>query len=156
VYEGRMTVQVKDRFSDLVGRSFVEFVRTKINDRLKSALESGASNAPTDTDSKDAKTFIDDDGIETTVEEIESHMIIRAICAEVVDPSKITMRDAKSYCAVLFDDNNRRPLARLYYTKRKMSIGVFFGKDEVKYDIDNLTDIYKHRTEILNSVKQYI
>jgi len=163
VYEGRMTSQVKDRFSELVGRSFTDFVRTKINDRLKSALDGGAtpskeskSTPPASPPSNlTATTVQPDDGIDTTVEEIESHMIVRAICAEITDPARIAMRDAKSYCAILFDDNNRKPLVRLYYMKTKMSIGIFIGKDEARHDIEKLTDIYQYRADILNAVKHH-
>lgn len=165
VYEGRMTVQVKERFLELVGRSFIDFVRTKINDCIKSALAGDATppaqpknqkNAKLSPDTTDAKPNAADDGVVTTVEEIESHMIIRAISAEVVEPTKITMRDAKSYCAILFDDNNRKPLVRLYYMKTKMSIGIFSGKDETRHDIEKMTDLYKYRNDILEAVKQYV
>ncbi len=44
--------------------------------------------------------------VETTEEELQGFMIIRAIAAEVAPVSRIVMRDAQSYCAVLFDDNN--------------------------------------------------
>ena len=52
----------------------------------------------------------DNNGIETTTEELEGFQIIRAIGAELVDPERIAIRDAKSYCAILLDDNNRRPM----------------------------------------------
>jgi hypothetical protein len=65
-----------------------------------------------------------DDGLETTEEELSSFRIVQAIAAQVGDPSRITIRDAKSYCAVLFDDNSRKQVCLWlrvgadYYSRR--------------------------------------
>src|SRR3546814_6517260 len=61
---------------------------------------------------------VDADEPETTEEEIEGFNIIRAILREDVDVRRIVMRDAKTYCAVLLDDNNRKPIARLHFNGR--------------------------------------
>ena len=157
VYEGRVTPQVKDRFTELVNRAFSDFVRAKINDRLKSALEGGASTSPAVVEESEGSLETQtNDGIVTTAEEIESYMIIRAICAEVTEAERIVMRDAKSYCAILFDDNNRKPIIRFYYMKTKKSIALINDKAEVRHDIDNISDLYNYRKEILESVKQYL
>ncbi|ARC89914.1 hypothetical protein B5V46_15530 [Rhodovulum sp. MB263] len=34
------------------------------------------------------------------------------ITARIAPIERITIRDAKSYCAILMDDNNRRPICR--------------------------------------------
>jgi hypothetical protein len=47
------------------------------------------------------------DDITTTAEEMEAFHIVRAILHELIDPKRVVMRDAKSYCAILFDDNNQ-------------------------------------------------
>ncbi len=37
--------------------------------------------------------------------EIDGFNIVRAICSKFVAPERVVMRDAKSYCAILLDDN---------------------------------------------------
>jgi hypothetical protein len=39
--------------------------------------------------------------------------------------SQVVQRDAKSYMAVLLDDNNRKPIARLYFNRKQKYIGIF-------------------------------
>lgn len=43
-------------------------------------------------------------GIETTKDEIESNMIIRAIASELVDSTKVNLRDAQTYCAIIINN----------------------------------------------------
>ena len=53
------------------------------------------------------------------------------------------MRDAKSYCAILLDDNNRKSLVRLHFNGVTTKyVGTFSGKDEQRHLISDLTDIY--------------
>ena len=69
----------------------------------------------------------------TTQDEYDAFYTIRGICVELVEPERIVMRDAKSYCAVLFDDNNRMPVARLYFNNpNKLMLGIFSGRNEEK------------------------
>jgi len=95
VYDGRVTSQIKEKFTELVNRSFNDFVRAKLNDRLKSALDSSSSvpsinpNPSSVVESQDIESIETNSGIETTAEEIESHMIVRAICAEIIDSERI-------------------------------------------------------------------
>jgi hypothetical protein len=74
----------------------------------------------------------------------------------VADPERVVIRDAKSYCAILFDDNNRRPICRFYFGKTKMAITVFTPEGEQKQDIAGVNELYKHKAMILAAVSQYI
>lgn len=40
-------------------------------------------------------------------------------------PARVVQRDAKSYFAVLLDDNNRKPIARLHFNRGQKYLGVF-------------------------------
>jgi predicted type IV restriction endonuclease len=66
-----------------------------------------------------------------------------------VKPNRIIMRDAKSYCAILLDDNNRRSLARLHFNGLTTKyVGTFEGKTETRHLIGELTDIYQLAPQI--------
>ena len=56
--------------------------------------------------------------ITTTDDELQAFMIVRAITSRVVDADRITLRDAKSYCGIFVDDNNRKPVAAFISTPR--------------------------------------
>ncbi|MBE1426916.1 hypothetical protein H4684_003598 [Desulfomicrobium macestii] len=94
-------------------------------------------------------------GVITTDEELESYRIVRAIGAEYVDTDRITLRDAKSYCAILLDNNNRRPICRLYFGKSKKSLSIFVPDNEMRVDISKISEIYKYRAELGLAIKQY-
>ncbi len=130
--------------------AFNELISEKITERLKMAMEptSGSQSAPADQKSDD---------ITTTSEEMEAFRIVHAILREVIDPKKVVMRDAKSYCAILFDDNNRKPICRLRFnSSSKMSLGLFDEKEEKIIQIGDLSDIYKYIDQLKKTTASYI
>ncbi|MEK7856939.1 MAG: type I restriction endonuclease, partial [Acidobacteriota bacterium] len=111
VANGRVTAAVKESFQALIVASVSALIRDRVNERLTSALS--ASN-PID-DEPDGTPDEGDGAVITTEDEIAGFNIIRAIAARKVDPKRIILRDAKSYCAILLDDNNRKTVARLSF-----------------------------------------
>ena len=154
VYDGRFTGQVKAQFETLTARALKDYVREKINDRLKSALDGGLPPEVEEDDTalKDAAS---DDGIVTTEEELEAYRIVQAIGSEVVQPSRIAMRDAKSYCAILLDDNNRRPICRFHFGRKRLAVSIFKPDGESRVDIESVIHLYAHKGDILDAIRQY-
>jgi hypothetical protein len=135
-----------------------DYVRERVNERLKTALDTDKHEHPQPTDQlaePPQEQEAVNDGIETTADELNAYRIIQAIGAELVDPERIAIRDAKSYCAILLDDNNRRPICRLHFGKTKMSITVFAPDNESKFDIEKVVHIYQHRELIQQAIAQY-
>ena len=94
--------------------------------------------------------------IETTEEELEGYYIIKAILRESLDPKRIALRDKKSYCGVLLDDNNRKPICRMYFNTKQKYLGLFTeNKDEEKVPIDDLNCIYDYADTLKNTVRNY-
>jgi hypothetical protein len=129
VYNGRMTQARSEQFTGLVKLAFQGFVNDRINDTLQRATdiahtaydspaaaavdEAGPDESPAELDEmEEPKDII------TTVEEVEGYEIVRSIVARVVDPERVVMRDTKSYCGVLLDDNNQRPICRLRFNAK--------------------------------------
>ncbi|WP_321393473.1 type I restriction enzyme HsdR N-terminal domain-containing protein [uncultured Desulfuromusa sp.] len=154
VYQGRITQQVRDQFADLCYKAMRDYVREQVNDRLKSALET-ESIAEAPIVEKAGKSASDNE-IETTPEEWEAYRIIQAIGAELVETEKITIRDAKSYCAILFEDNNRRPICRLYFGKTKISAGIFLSEGEENCPLEKVSTLYQHKDMIKAAIQQYL
>jgi len=88
---------------------------------------------------------------------VDGFNIVRAIASRLVDPKRIIMRDAKSYCAILLDDNNRRSVARLHFNSPTARyLGTFDEKDETRVPVSEPIDIYKHETAILKRIEQLV
>ncbi len=149
VQPGRFTVAIRDSFKSLIASSVSSLIRDRVNERLTSALS--ASN-PTEEDAGDE----DEQGpILTTEEEVAGFNIVRAIGAKVVDPRRIIMRDAKSYCAVLLDDNNRKPIVRLHFNSPTTRyLGTFEGKSETRHPVSDPVEIYQHAAAIVSQLER--
>lgn len=157
VYPKKITQQAKERFSGITKNALNQFINDRINERLKTAM-ADEQPRPDVTKVKDEQAPETEESAVTTQEEIDAYNIIRAISTEFVDPSRIYMRDAKSYCAILFDDNNRKPVARLYFGSKQKSIGVFRKdtREEAKIPIENLTDLFKQRNNFKEIIAKYL
>lgn len=152
VYEGRMTSAVLAQFTALVRTALTEFIRDKINDRLKSAIDGTFTTAVTQPEAGSA----DEEEIVTTPEELEGYHIVKAILSKVVDPARVVMRDTKSYCGVLLDDNNRKPICRLRFNYSQKYLGLFdANKNEERISIAAVNEIYKFESRLVETVASY-
>jgi hypothetical protein len=73
-----------------------------------------------------------------------------------MEAGRINMRDAKSYCPILLDDNNRKTICRLHFNNpERLRIGIINeAKAETLYDLQRVEDIYKHAHEVAESAKR--
>lgn len=165
VYEGSFTQKVKEQFTALVGKASRQFLNEQVNDRLKTALGATAFPAMTTAaaaalgSEKIVEADLDrDTELETTLEELEGYQIVKAIACSEVKPQRVVHRDAKSYFAVLLDNNNRKPIARLHFNSKKQKyLGVFdLEKNETRYPLESLDDIYTHAGAIRDVVRSYV
>lgn len=157
IYSSAVTAKTLDYFRPLVKRTLSNYISDSISDRLKSAItiEEQAQReeiveevvaTPTST----AKE------VETTSEELEAFYIVRSILRTIVDPKRVTHRDALSYFAIFLDDNNRRPVCRLYLNGSKKYIGTFDAdKKESKYEITSIDDIYQYSEQLISIIGIY-
>jgi len=151
VHSGHMTASVKETFKALIVNSFQALVRESVNERLTSAL----SVTNTADEAKAGSGAEETGGVETTEDEVTGYNIIRAIGAQKVDIGRITMRDSKSYCAILLDDNNRKTIARLWFNSPTARyLGVLSGKEETRVSVDGPTEIYKHNKAVLARIQE--
>lgn len=110
-----------------------------------------------DDQTQEGETPADDDGVVTTEEEIAAYRIIKAIACSDVDPERITMRDAKSYCSIFLDDNNRKPVARLFFNTKQKYIGLFDeNKNVTRHPLESLNGIYAFADQIREEVQRLL
>lgn len=152
VHEGRFTAAIKEQFTPMVKNAFRELVRDLVQSRISSAL---ATTSVVEMEPVEPAAPVAEDEIITTDEEKEGFMIVRAIAREVLPASRIFIRDQRSYCGILVDNNNRRPIARLWFNRSVKYLGVFEGKDEKKYKIETLDHIYDYSDQIRSAARIY-
>lgn len=71
------------------------------------------------------------------------------------DLIKIYARDTKSYFGILFDDNNRKWIARLHFNTSNKYLGIHeIDKQESKYLLEKLEDIYKFRDKLISTLQR--
>ena len=155
IFDGRLTKSVIEQFTKIVQEARKQFVNEKINERLKSALS--ANEQPKETiESEDSdEPVTSDNGIVTTEEEAEAYNVIKAILREVVDVKRVAMRDTKSYCGVLLDDNNRKPICRLHFNYSQKYIGLISNKKEERVQIECIDDIFEYSAQLKAVINDY-
>lgn len=156
IYTGRVTAQVKEQFTPMLKRAFIQLVNDRVNDRLKSALVSTTQEEMIIT--SNASHVNDDDKlIVTTEEEKEGYYAVKSILAGTVDLERVIYRDTLSYFGILLDDNNRKPIARLYFNGGKKYLAVFNAdKKEEKLPVTSVNDLFSYRDNIIASCRNYL
>jgi hypothetical protein len=144
-----------DQFNQLTKKSFQYYINDLITERLKSALHKEEAEQ---TGTAVAETVLEPENkVTTTQEELDSFQIVRSILRQHVPVQKINYRDAQSYFAILFEDNNRKPICRMYLNGGKKYIGLFDGdKNETKKEINSLDDIFLHADQLIQATLTYV
>ena len=74
----------------------------------------------------------------------------------VVAVDRVVMRDTKTYCGILLDDNNRKPICRLRFNSTQKYLGLIgLNKEETKVAIDGLNAIYDHADALRATIGYY-
>ncbi len=155
----KFTPAVFEQFSAITKRAFEQLIGGRINERLKVAM---TPDLPPDTEQPVSAVPIEQpeakSQVTTSEEEIEGFHIVRAILHNMVNPRRIFMRDAQSYCAILFDDNNRKPVCRLRFNNNeKLSLGFFNEKKEEEIvQIESVDGLYNYAEQMKATVSSYL
>ncbi|NEQ45647.1 MAG: restriction endonuclease [Leptolyngbya sp. SIOISBB] len=163
VYPGRITERVKEEFEGFVKRAFRQFIREQISGLLQSAsslAESGSTEPEQAAESPSEDEDQSSNGVVTTEEELEGWYIVKSILRESIEASRVAMRDVMTYCGILLDDNNRKPICRFYFNNpERLRLGLFDhgveGKNEEKVDLGKVDDLYQFADRLKKTVEHY-
>ena len=164
VYDSPVSQKVLEQFTPLVKKAISAIINETISDRLGLAIKSGNEeekqvDVPVVNEKKplpEGVVFMDEEtGIVTTQEEIDSWLIVKAILRPVIDINRVAYRDALSYFAILLDDNNRKPICRMYFNAKSVKyIGIPDSDNkDTKYEIKSLDDIYNYSSQLRERVE---
>ena len=152
----RFTPAIKDQFTLITKRAFEQLIGERINERLKGAMtpESATVRVPIPDSTFE---IVAETTVVTTELEVEGFHIVRAILRGLVSPKRIVMRDAQSYCAVLLDDNNRKPICRLRFNNpQNLRLGLFNDKKEEELvSLGSVDDIFNHGERLKAMLSPY-
>lgn len=163
----RFTPQIKELFTAVTRRAFEQLIGEKINERLKGAMAPESISIPervapppsiSSIEAQRPSAEAQESQIVTSPEEVEGFHTVRAILRGIVPAKRVFMRDAQSYCAILLDDNNRRPICRLRFNNtQRMRIGVFNeSREEVIADLPSVEDIFDYADQIRATTSSYL
>lgn len=146
VFPGNITSKVREKFAPIVKSAADAMIRETINRRLRDAIQAT-------TPASDEETEIEADEIVTTDTELKGFHIVQAIAAKTTSPTRVAYRDAKAYCAILLDDNNRKPICRLHFNNENR-LRISIGREPEKHELAEVRDIYRFADEIRQQVLQ--
>lgn len=166
VHDGRATQKVVEQFREIVARAAEQYISDQVNERLTNALTedvSESNNPPSgkadpESSTEEASQQSPDQDIVTTDEELEAFNIVRAIAVSEVAPERIAIRDAKTYCAVLLDNNSRKPIIRFYFNAKSVKFVTTFEKgknNDTRHDVESAMDIYRIADYIRSTIRDY-
>lgn len=159
VYPSVVTGKVLEAFRPLVKRTITNIINDTLNVRLKSAIIKEDSEQKELNDPQPEPVAVSDEkGVITTEEELEAFYIVRSILRTKIPAERITHRDALSYFAIFLDNNNRKPICRLYLNAQSIKYLGTFGPDkkEPKFEIKSIDDIYTYTKELESSLSNYL
>lgn len=153
IYDGVKTQNVIDKYKPILKKSINHYVNNLVNQRLQSAL----NNSSSEVSSELAINVVDDNSIITTDEEIESYYIVKSILSENVTPDNIYYKDTYSYFGILYENKVTKWICRVYL-KESVKFVVIPDKDkkDIRYEINNISDIYKLKQQLLDRLDTFI
>lgn len=161
---GRFVQSAREQFTGLVKQAFQSAITDRVSERLRTALERESVAAPEQpadalraAPALSSEDSTDVSGIATTEEELEGFRVVRAIVCNVLPAERIAYRDAKTYFAILCDDNNRKQICRLHFNRVQKYVGLFDDdKREVRHAIDGIADLYKFAEQLRTVAAKYV
>lgn len=154
-YDGLLTHKVIEMFRPIIKRAFSEYISDSISKRLDNIRNSEEEISEIENNETNQQNKLPDkNGIITYENEINAYQIIKLILSEIIDKDRITMRDQKTYCGILLDNNNRKPICRLFNVVDVENDDEGIGKNAYilimvesnekreRYNLTSLEDIY--------------
>lgn len=155
VYPSRRTQQAIEKFTGLIKNSFKQWVNYLLTERFQSAMQNTSSSESSEiaVQAPEDSSLVEVSKITTLAIEMESYAIIKSILRSVVPPKNITFKDTESYFTVLFKNNTRKWICRLYMETAKKSF--VLPDDSQRYYIDDVDDLFNYTDKIIGVAKKY-
>lgn len=157
VYEGRKTAAVVEKFMPIVKKSFNQFMNETLSTKFAETLNNKNSIQSEITLSDETPNESDIiNKINTTSEELEGYAIIKSILRADINPDDINYKDTETYFGILYQNNTRKWICRLYLGTKKSIVFPTIDKGQERIYIDSLNDLYQYEDKFKNIVQKFI
>lgn len=150
-YVGVKNKNVVDKFRPVVKKALNQFTTDFMNEKIQIALgENDNDKTSTLLNTETSKLITED--------ELEALEMIRSILKDTVNKEDITYKSTKSYFGINYKDDARNWICRLFLT-RKGKKGIHIpdeDKNPIKFDFDEIEDLYEIKDELENIVNRYL
>lgn len=155
IYSGVKTQNVIDKFRPILKKSLNQCITETMNDKIKTVLDK--NDAAEEEQPGLPEEQKREKNITTTDEELEGYFIVKNILKDVVSMDDIFYRDNESYMNVLYKNSRNKWICRFVFTDTQKYI-LIPDKDRkpVRYNISNVYDIQNYKSQLVESLKQYI
>lgn len=166
---GPFTAKLRKEFWPLVKRALDEYFEDRINQRLEAAKFTGLK-AHVEKEIEEVNQTLpkepqnNESGVITYNTEVWALVLIRTVLRDIVAPCRIGMRDQKSYCSILLDNNNRKTICRLYNFTHfdwgmenigdHAAIHIFNTEKGERFPLTYIDDIYPLVDNLIQAVKR--
>lgn len=155
VYESTVTQKVLDQFTALTKRAMKGYINDVVADRLNMAIAQEEEVPAIQEEIVEETPVEEKNKIVTTEEEIEAYYIVKSIVRDVLPVERVAFRDAVEYLTIIADDNNRKLICRLYLNGKKKYMVIIKDNNKIRYDIENINDLYSHADALIESANRY-
>ena len=157
VYEGRKTAAVVEKFMPIVKKSFNQFMNETLSTKFAETLNNKNSIQSEIALSDETPSESDIiNKINTTSEELEGYAIIKSKLREDINPDDINYKDTETYFGILYQNNTRKWICRLYLGTKKSIVFPTVDKGQERIYIDSLNDLYQYEVKFKNIVQKFI
>lgn len=150
IYDRVKTQSVIDKYRPILKKSINYYINSLVNQKLQNAL----NNSNVEVSEEATPEFSQEDGIVTTNEELESYYIVKSILSEFVNPNELYYKDTYSYFGILYENKVTKWICRVYIKENiKFVIIPDENKNEVRYEINEMIDIYKLKDKLITRLE---
>lgn len=134
------------QFRERTRRALNEVVHTRLRVALHEMTGRAVTTGAVPAADRDPSSAVRArDGIVTTIEEIKAHAIVQSILNDVVDPNRVVLHDAPTYCSILLDGDEARPICQLQLSDEHWSLLAYDRSGyELRWQLQGLDDIRKY------------
>lgn len=154
IYDGVKTQNIIEKYRPIIKKSINIYINNLVNQRLQNALNTSKEQHDVeDTNIEDKNDSV----ITTTAEELESYYIVKAILTEFTNSNNLYYKDTFSYFGILFENKVTKWICRVFLKENSKYIIIpDKNKHEIRYDIQNISDIYKLKPQLIERLNSFI
>lgn len=158
IHSGKVTQKVIEQYTPIFETAWQQLTGDIVTGRLQHALkaENTLAPPPTPVETVTAEPETEESKVVTTAEELEAFYIVKSILRGRMEAERIFYRDNATYFSVIIDNNNRKPICRLYFNTAKKQLGIIGDdKKESKYVLERLDDLFKFADTLVDQAIKY-